>query len=117
MSELLKTNPNGQWELLEKSGYGPKGAGAYTVADNVHRKRKNTGEESAVAGPNRNVKQYGGFGGKKLADVEDKKIKALNRKQPVKQYSPEELAAENAKRKLGKSENIEFTPNGQWSLT
>jgi hypothetical protein len=115
MSELLKTLPNGQWELLDKSNYGPKGAGAYSVPDNVRRKRKNTGEELQYVGPNRNVKQYGGFGGSAQAKYEDAKIKRLNAKQPVKTYTAEEIA--QYKQKMNKSEYIEFSPNGQWSLT
>ena len=116
MSELLKTNSNGQWELLDKSNYGPKGYKAYTVADNVNRKMNNTGDVVEGGGKNVNAKAYGGFGGKKIADLEAKKIAAKNKKQPVKIYTPEEIAQYN-KNKMNKSEQIAYLPNGQWSLT
>lgn len=114
MERLLK-HDNGQWELLDKSNYGPKGAGAYSVADNVKRKKNNTGEELQYAGPNRNVKTWGGHGGAKEAARQDAKIKRINAKQPVKTYTAEEIA--QYKERMGKSEQIAFSPNGQWSLT
>lgn len=55
-SEVVKCDKNGQWKI-EKSNYGPKGGGQYTQADNVKRKMGNVGE-SAVGGPNKNVKRY-----------------------------------------------------------
>lgn len=114
--ETLRLSSNGQWNL-EKSGYGPKGAGAYSLPDNARRKKKNTGEEIAYAGPNKNVKDYGGFGGAKVTNIEDARIKRMNRKQPVKHYSPEEIEAYKQKRGLAKSEQLTIAPNGQWSLT
>ena len=54
-SQVVKCDKNGQW-YLGKSNYGPKKGGQYTVADNVKRKSKNIGE-SAIEGPNKNVKR------------------------------------------------------------
>jgi len=42
---------------MEKSGYGPKGGGQYSVADNVRRKMVNTGEQTGF-GSNVNIKRY-----------------------------------------------------------
>ena len=92
---------------IEKSGYGPKKGGQYSVADNVRRKANNTGDVVG-AGPNVNVKSYsskpGQLSAKQSAAVEAKKLSAMNRKQPVKIASAEEIAAENKKRGLVKSQ-------------
>lgn len=114
--EKLSFDRNGQWNL-EKSNYGPTGAGAYSIPDNVKRKKKNTGEQQAFAGPNQNVKDYGGFGGSKVANIEDARIKRQNKKQPVKQYSPAEIEEYKRKQGMAKSESLSISPNGQWSIT
>lgn len=92
---------------VEKSGYGPKGAGQYSMADNIRRKANNTGD-AVGAGPNVNVKSYsskpGQLSAKQSAAVEAKKLASINRKQPVKVASAEEIAAENKKRGLAKSQ-------------
>jgi hypothetical protein len=94
--EVLKIAPNGQW-TLEKSNYGPKGGGQYNPADNVKRKAKNL-TDTVGAGPNVNVKAYsskpGQLSAKQQAAAEAKKLSG-----PVKQYTPEEIAAINAARK------------------
>lgn len=105
---------NGQW-TLEKSNYGPKGAKLYNIADSARRKMSNTGEVTGI-GPNTNAKTYGGFGGAKVASIEDARVKRLNRKQPVKTYTPEEIE-EYKKRKVAKTESVHVAHNGQWTLT
>ena len=55
-------------EDVEKSGYGPKGAGQYSVADNVKRKANNTGDV-AGEGPNSNVKAYSSKAGDRKSVV------------------------------------------------
>lgn len=101
---------NGQW-TLEKSNYGPKGAKLYSIADNARRKASNT-ETIEHAGANRNVKNYGGFGGAKVAHIEDARIKRANKKQPVKTYSAEERAAYAS----AHPEKLKIAKNGQWDL-
>lgn len=107
--------PSPSQSELNKSNYGPKGAGAYTPADNARRKQKNTNEE-VVTGSNRNVKQYAptGLSAKQQASKETQKYNRINRKQPIKTFTPEEIAAYKAK--IAKSEILTFTPNGQWNL-
>lgn len=91
---------------VEKSNYGPKGGGQYSLADNIRRKARNTGE-SYGEGPNVNAKAYstkpGQLSAKQSAAADAKKLGAMNRKQPVKIFSPEEIAAENEKRGLKKA--------------
>lgn len=91
---------------VEKSGYGPKGAGQYSLAENIRRKANNTGD-AVGAGPNVNVKSYsskpGQLSAKQAATVESKKLAIINRKQPVKLATPEEIDVENKKRGLTKS--------------
>src|SRR5688500_14941757 len=55
--ESVKYNSRGQWKI-EKSNYGPKGMGLYSLADNSRRKMKNTGETHDDAGKNVNAKMY-----------------------------------------------------------
>lgn len=90
---------------VEKSNYGPKGGGQYSLADNIRRKARNTGE-SYGEGPNVNAKAYstkpGQLSAKQSAAVAAKKLAAMNRKQPVKTFSTEEIAAEEKKRGLKK---------------
>lgn len=92
---------------MEKSGYGPKGGGQYSVADNSKRKANNTGDVVG-AGPNVNAKAYstkpGQLSGKAQADLTSRIQMAANKKQPIKSFTPEQIAAENAKRGLKKTE-------------
>lgn len=55
--EMCKFNEHGQWSI-EKSNYGPKGMGLYNPAHNQERKSNNTGDVTADAGKNVNVKRY-----------------------------------------------------------
>lgn len=91
---------------MNKSGYGPKGAGQYSSADNARRKTNNLSESTGV-GPNNNVKAYstkpGQLSGKASADLTARIQNKANKKQPVKQFSPEEVAHMNAARGLKKS--------------
>lgn len=95
---------------VEKSGYGPKGAGLYNPADSVGRKARNTGSQIG-AGPNVNAKAYstkpGQLSAKAQAAAEASKAKKLSG--PVKQYTPAQIAAINEARKLKK--NVEA---GAW---
>lgn len=75
-------------EELEKSGY--KG---YTPEDNARRKANNTGEKSGIHSMD-SIKRYGGSG-PNAADKEAKEMKAKSKKNPVKVYTPEEIAALN----------------------
>lgn len=81
---------------VEKSGYGPKGGGQYSVVDNIRRKARNLSEQ-AGQGPNVNVKAYsskpGQLSGKQSASDLSRKQAAMSRKQPVKIYSEEEKEA------------------------
>ena len=94
---------------LSKSSYGPKGAGLYDPAASAKRKAKNVGEQ-AGAGPNVNVKSYsskpGQLSAKQQATQEAKRTKKLSG--PVKQYTPEQIAALEEARKLKK--NVETEP-------
>lgn len=82
---------------VAKSGYGPKGAGQYRPVDNIKRKMNNVGEQSGV-GPNVNTKSYNTrvAAGKQT----DPKLK---RRQPVKTWTPQQVAAESARRGLKKN--------------
>jgi hypothetical protein len=101
MSEggMLSGQPN-----IKKSDYGKfKGGSAYSAADNARRKAANTGEVAEGSGKNVNVKAYssktGQLSAKQSAAVESQKYKQMNRKQPVKTFSPEEIEAVNQQRK------------------
>ena len=91
-------------ERLSKSGYGPKGSGAYTPVDNIKRKQSRTGD-IAGEGPNTAVRSFsskpGQLSAKQSAGLEEKKKKKLSG--PVKVYSPEEIKALQVKQKLGKT--------------
>ena len=79
------------WSELDKSGY--KG---YTDADNVKRKLNNTGETSGIHTMN-SVKAYGGSG-PNAAGREAAEMKAKSKMNPVKVFTPEEIAALNEKK-------------------
>lgn len=91
---------------MEKSGYGPKGAGLYNPNDNARRKANNVGD-SVGEGPNVNVKSYstkpGQLSTKDQVNLATRIQHAANKKQPVKQFTPEEIEAENKKRGLKKA--------------
>ena len=94
-----------------KSDYGPQGAGQYNVNDNIRRKLNNVSDQRVpgVGGPSAAVKQYAA----KLPAGQQTDPK-LKRKQPVKKWTPEQIAEENAKRGLKKNawgQHLEF-PNG-----
>jgi hypothetical protein len=99
---------------LGKSNYGPKGAGQYTAADNVKRKQGNASEVQTAPG---NVKvktgsNASGWQGKQRLNAEVIQLKRKNKEQPVKHYTPEEIAAYKAKQtKLAASE-----PMGKGSM-
>ena len=102
---------------VSKSNYGPKGAAAYSAADNAQRKMKNTGEEVEGVGQNKNVKTYTSAPkgtAKQQAATEARHYAKLNRKQPVKTISIEEYKRQKG---LIKAETLSISPNGQWSLT
>lgn len=95
-------------EEMEKSNYGKfKGGSQYNSADNAKRKANNIGDSHASLGPNSNVKAYstkpGQMSGKAQADLTARIQNAANKKQPVKTWSPEQIAAENEKRGLKKA--------------
>lgn len=85
--EELTVKKNGQWELrdMEKSGY--KG---YTTEDNIKRKANNIDETGIQSMPR--VKAYGGSG-VDAAAREASQMKAKSKKNPVKVYTPAEIAA------------------------
>lgn len=90
---------------MKKSGYGPKKGGQYVSVDNARRKANNTGDQTGL-GPNVNTKAYstkpGQLSGKASADLTARIQNKANKKQPVKQWTPEEIAAEEVKRGLKK---------------
>jgi hypothetical protein len=77
---------------VEKSGYGPKGGGQYTPADNVRRKANNTGDKFG----SQNSKSY-----THRATATPKPPSGPAG--PVKQYTPAQIAAINEARKLKKN--------------
>ena len=83
-------------ETLDKSGY--KG---YTPEDNARRKANNTGETTGIHTMD-SIKAYGGSG-PSAADKEAKEMKAKSKKNPVKVYTPEEIAEMNANLKKEES--------------
>lgn len=96
VNDLIKRLQDLMGDDLNKSNYGPKGMGQYTPKDNIKRKMNNTGDVVGE-GPNTNVKSFstkpGQLSAKAQADLETKKNKKLNSKQPVKTYTKEEMAA------------------------
>lgn len=98
---------------FEKSNYGPKGGNQYTEADNAERKKNNTGDVVEGIGQNRNVKAYstrpGQLSAKQSAAKQAREDRKRNRRQPVKVFTPEEIAAyqEAQKKKLAASIDID----------
>lgn len=86
--EEVKIAKNGQWSL-DKSNY----PGGYSPEDNAKRKANNTGEKSGIHSMD-SIKRYGGSG-PNAADKEAKEMRAKSKKNPVKVYTPEEIAALN----------------------
>lgn len=91
-------------EGTQKSDYGKfKGGSMYSAADNARRKATNTGDVAEGTGKNVNVKAYssktGQLSAKQSAEEESKRYRQLNRKQPVRTFSPEEIATINEQRK------------------
>lgn len=90
---------------VEKSGYGPKGGGQYTPADNARRKSNNL--DPVGTGPNVNAKAYstkpGQMSAKASADLTARIQAKANKKQPVKTFTPEEIAAHYGKQPMKKS--------------
>ncbi len=97
---------------MEKSNYGPKGGGQYSAVDNARRKANNL--DPVGMGPNVNAKAYstkpGQMSGKAQADLTARIQAKANKKQPVKQWTPEQIAAENEKRGLKKGWGEEHNP-------
>lgn len=87
-------DPVSKEEDVEKSNYGPKGKSQYSVADNIRRKANNTGDQTGF-GSNTNTKQYTSAKFSNQTPQTDPKLK---QPQPVKQWSKEQIAAEQAKR-------------------
>jgi hypothetical protein len=91
---------------MEKSGYGPKGMSQYNPADNARRKANNTGDMTGF-GHNVNTKSYGSkpgrIGGKAEVNLASRIQNAANKKQPIKTWTPEQIAEENKKRGFKKS--------------
>lgn len=89
---------------VEKSNYGPKGMSQYNAIDNIRRKARNT--DRVMDGPNANAKSYsskpGQLSAKAQAALEARKQKTLSG--PVRQWSMEEIRAENERRKLAKAQ-------------
>lgn len=87
---------------VEKSGYGPKGSGQYSDVDNSRRKANNVGD-MAGQGSNVNVKSYSSKPGQLSAKQQAARTPYKGAAGPVKQYSPEQVAAINEARKLKKN--------------
>lgn len=88
---------------MDKSDYGPKGGGQYNPADNARRKMNNVGIERFG---NQSVKSYTG-----RATQHKEKTGPAG---PVKQYTPEQIAAINEARKLKKAaESKSWTTHNQ----
>lgn len=90
--EVLRIDPRGQW-TIEKSGY--KG---YDLKDNIKRKMNNIEEGATEIQTMNRKKKYGGSGANADARAAAK-LKAKSKKNPVKEYTPEEIAAFEVKRK------------------
>lgn len=87
---------------IAKSGYGPKGGSQYDPANNAKRKMGNTGDV-AGEGSNVNVKAYSSKPGQLSAKQQAAKTPYKGAAGPVKQYTPEQIAAINEARKLKKN--------------
>jgi hypothetical protein len=121
MEKLIK-HANGQWDLVEKSNYGPKKAKLYNPADNAKRKMNNTGDV-LPSSTNSNVKEYtSNVRGTAVqqANKEAREAKRKSKGMPVRIFTPEEkaaLAAEMAdKENKLKKEELTLSKNGQWTL-
>jgi hypothetical protein len=105
-SSTKKNEDDEDEDDIEKSNYGPKKGGQYSPVDNARRKANNLDPVEGI-GPNTNTKAYstkpGQMSGKAQADLSARIQAAANKKQPVKQWTPEEIEAENKKRGLKKS--------------
>lgn len=81
---------------IEKSNYGPKKGGQYNPIDNAKRKANNMDPVEGI-GPNVNAKSYsskpGQLSGKQSAALTARIQNKANKKQPVKVFTPEEIAA------------------------
>jgi hypothetical protein len=87
---------------LDKSNYGPKGSNLYNSVDNAKRKMNNTGDQTGVGG-NVNTKSFSSKPGQLSAKQQAAKTPYKGAAGPVKQYSPEQIAAINEARKLKKN--------------
>lgn len=99
-TEIFTTDSNGQWSL-EKSNYGPKGAGLYDKTSNIKRKETRTSEVMPDIGPNTGVRDYTTSGSSvqaahEAAQAKEQKAKA---KSSVKIYTDEEKRALEEKMK------------------
>jgi len=80
---------------IAKSDYGPKPMKLYSQKDNAQRKSNRTGQVAEVAGPNKEVKQIAPGGrqsGKHQAIKEALEARRKSKFNPVKIYTPEEIA-------------------------
>ena len=95
---------------LSKSNYGPKKGGQYTPADNARRKMNNVGElDSAGTAGNVKQKQYTSAAqgtASTQATREANAAQAKSKKNPVKQYTKEELEAFAAERGAQVSDKV-----------
>jgi hypothetical protein len=93
-TEMVKFDSKGQWSI-EKSNYGPKGAGLYNPNDNAKRKEGNTGESFSDIGQNKNVKRYTTPGSSMQAasEANTAKEQKAKTKASTKIYTDEEKAA------------------------
>ena len=88
--ELVKFDENGQWSI-EKSNYI-----GYTPEDNARRKANNLSEDTGIKTMNR-IKQYGGSGANAAAK-EAAEMRRRSKANPVKEFTPEQIAEINAQR-------------------
>lgn len=95
---------------MRKSNYGPKGMGQYSQADNAKRKQSNSADiETGIQGIKlKTGANATGGQGKQIFNHKMNEINKINRKQPVKTYSPEEKAALSAKMGLKKDDHPEY---------
>lgn len=109
--ESLSFNKGGQWSL-DKSNYGPKGAGLYSPTDNINRKENRTGEVFENVGQNKAAHRYttsASSVNQAHLDAEAKKRK--KNPAPVKTFSPEEIKAAYPNEKVSKDEKPRTTLN------
>lgn len=104
---------------MQKSNYGPKGAGLYDPTKSIKRKKNRTGEELPDVGQNKAVHEYTSAPmgtANAQAEAEAKKAKKLNAKQPVKVFTPEEraaLEAEKMKKSVSYAVRIGMQPSSE----